>query len=78
MRRALVVYNPAAGRFPVKPFLKAIETELVKVDWQVDIIATQSGEHTVQLGEQAAAEQLDAVFAVGGDGTIGQCVRHFE
>jgi len=72
MRRALVVYNPTAGRFPVKPFLKAIETELVKEGWQVDIIATQSGDHAVRLGEQAAAEQLDAVFAVGGDGTIGQ------
>jgi len=72
MRKVLVIYNPAAGRFPVKPFLKAIETELVKADWKVDIIATQSGEHTVQLGGQAAAEGYDAAFAVGGDGTIGQ------
>ena len=72
MRKVLVIYNPAAGRFPVKPFLKAIETELVKADWKVDIIATQNGEHTVQLGGQAAAEGYDAAFAVGGDGTIGQ------
>ena len=72
MRKALVIFNPAAGRFPVKPFLKAIEAELVKEDWKVDIVATQSGEHTVQLGQQAAAEEFDAAFAVGGDGTIGQ------
>jgi diacylglycerol kinase (ATP) len=72
MRKALVIYNPAAGRFPVKPFLKAIESELVRVDWHVDIVATQSGEHAVQLGQQAVAEEYDAVFAVGGDGTIGQ------
>lgn len=72
MRKALVIYNPAAGRFPVKPFLKAIETELVKAHWKVDMIATRSGEHTVQLGQQAAAEKYDAAFAVGGDGTIGQ------
>ena len=72
MRKALVIFNPAAGRFPVKPFLKAIETELVKAGWKVEIVATQSGEHTVQLGQQAAAQEYDAAFAVGGDGTIGQ------
>ena len=72
MRRALVIYNPTAGRFPVKPFLKAIETELVKAGWKADIVATQSGEHTIQLGQQAAAQEFDAAFAVGGDGTIGQ------
>jgi YegS/Rv2252/BmrU family lipid kinase len=72
MRKALVIYNPAAGRFPVKPFMKAIQTELVKAGWEADIVATRSGEHTVQLGQQAAAEEYDAAFAVGGDGTIGQ------
>jgi diacylglycerol kinase (ATP) len=72
MRKALVIYNPTAGRFPVKPFLKAIETELVKADWKAEIVATQSGEHAVQLGQQAAAEKYEAAFAVGGDGTIGQ------
>jgi diacylglycerol kinase (ATP) len=72
MRKALVIYNPTAGRFPVKPFLKAIETELVKADWKAEIVATQSGEHAVQLGQQAAAEKYEAAFAVGGDGTIEQ------
>jgi len=72
MRKALVIYNPVAGRFPVKPFLKAIEAELVKADWKVDIVATQSGEHAAQLGRQAVAENYDAAFAVGGDGTVGQ------
>lgn len=72
MRKALVIYNPAAGRFPVKPFLKAIETELVKAGWSADIVATQSGDHAVQLGRQAAAEEYDAAIAVGGDGTVGQ------
>lgn len=72
MRKALVIYNPAAGRFPVKPFLKGIETELAKADWCVEIVATRSGDHAVQLGQQAAAEEYEAAFAVGGDGTVGQ------
>jgi YegS/Rv2252/BmrU family lipid kinase len=72
MRRALVIYNPTAGRFPVKPFLKAIEIELVKAGWRAEIVATRSGDHAVRLGQQAAAEAYDAAFAVGGDGTVGQ------
>ena len=72
MRKALVIYNPTAGRFSVKPFLKTIEAELVKADWKVDIAATQNGDHAIQLGRQAVAEEYEAAFAVGGDGTIGQ------
>ena len=72
MRRALVIYNPAAGRFSVKPFLKAIEADLVKAGWKVDFAATQNGDHTIQLGRHAAAQEYEAAFAVGGDGTVGQ------
>lgn len=72
MRKALVIYNPAAGRFSVKPFLKAVGVELTKAGWKVDFAATQNGEHATRLGRQAAAEMYDAAFAIGGDGTIGQ------
>src|SRR5512134_1557955 len=75
MRTAVIVYNPAAGRFSVKPFIKSAVEELESAGWQVDAEATQSGAHTVELAKQAAAEKKDAVFAVGGDGTIGNVVN---
>jgi diacylglycerol kinase (ATP) len=75
MRSAVIVYNPAAGRFPVKPFIKSAAQELESAGWQVDVAATQSGTHTIGLAKQAAAEKKDAVFAVGGDGTIGNVVN---
>ena len=75
MRSAVIVYNPAAGRFPVKPFIKSAVEELESAGWQVDVEATRSGMHTVELARQAAAEKKDAVFAVGGDGTIGNVVN---
>jgi YegS/Rv2252/BmrU family lipid kinase len=75
MRTAVIVYNPAAGRFSVKPFIKSAVEELESVGWQVDAEATQSGEHTIELAKQAAAEEKDVVFAVGGDGTIGNVVN---
>ena len=75
MRSAVVIYNPAAGRFPVEPFIKSVADELESAGWQVEAAATQSGPHTIELAKQAAAEKKDAVFAVGGDGTIGNVVN---
>src|SRR5215210_590619 len=75
MRSAIIVYNPSAGRFPVKPFIKSAVRELESAGWKVEAAETQSGEHTTELAKQAVAEKKDAVFAVGGDGTIGNVVN---
>ena len=66
MRSAVIIYNPTAGRFSVKPFIKSAVTELESAGWHVDIVETVSGEHIVELAKQAAAEKKEAVFAVGG------------
>ena len=72
MRRALLLYNPAAGRFPVKPFLRSVVKTLAQSGWQTDVAATQSGAHATESARLAADEKFEAVFACGGDGTIGQ------
>jgi diacylglycerol kinase (ATP) len=75
MRTAVIIYNPTAGRFSVKPFIKSAVNELESTGWKVDAAETKSGEHSIELAKQAAAEKKDAVFAVGGDGTIGNVVN---
>ncbi len=75
MRSAVIIYNPAAGRFSVKPFIASAVKELESAGWKVDTAETRSGAHTTELAQQAAAEKRDAVFAVGGDGTIGNVVN---
>lgn len=75
MRNAVIIYNPAAGRFSVKPFIHFAARELESAGWQVEAVPTQSGAHTIELAKQAAAEKKEAVFAVGGDGTIGNVVN---
>jgi diacylglycerol kinase (ATP) len=72
MRRALFLYNPVAGRFPVKPFLKPVIKVLADSGWTTEVVATKSGQHATESARQAASEKFDAVFASGGDGTIGQ------
>src|SRR5512141_3073238 len=75
MRSAIIAYNPAAGKFSVKPFIKSVVKELESAGWTVDAVATQSGAHIIELARQASAEKKDAVFAVGGDGTVGNVVN---
>jgi YegS/Rv2252/BmrU family lipid kinase len=75
MRSAVIIYNPAAGRFSVSPFIPSTVKELQSAGWRVQAAATQSGAHTIELARQAAAEKVEAVFAVGGDGTIGNVVN---
>ncbi|MEW6404386.1 MAG: diacylglycerol kinase family protein [Chloroflexota bacterium] len=72
MRKGLLLYNPAAGRYPVARFVRSILKPLKAADWQMDIAETLSGAHGRQAAAQAAREGYDAVFAIGGDGTVGQ------
>jgi diacylglycerol kinase (ATP) len=72
MRKGLLLYNPAAGRIPVRPFVRGILRPLRLAGWQVEIAEILSGSHATHVAHQAAVEKYDAVFAIGGDGTVGQ------
>lgn len=69
--RGMVIYNPAAGRFPVRPFIPSLVRRLKRRGWEVTVSETLHGRHATQVAYQAALEQYEAVFAIGGDGTIG-------
>jgi diacylglycerol kinase (ATP) len=75
MLRGLLLYNPAAGRVPVRPFVRGILRPLKAAGWHVEVAETLSGRHATQVAKQAAAEKYDAVFVIGGDGTVGQVAR---
>ncbi len=72
MRKGLLLYNPAAGRVPVRTFVRGIIRPLHSAGWQVEVVETLSGSHATRVAQQAASEKYDAVFAIGGDGTAGQ------
>jgi len=72
MPDALLIYNPAAGRISVRPFIQGIVCVLNLNGWRVDVSETLNGRHTTQLALQAARQGYHAAFAIGGDGTVGQ------
>lgn len=72
MADALLIYNPAAGRIPVRYFIGGVIRALIDHGWRVEVAESVNGRHTTQLARMAAKENFRAVFAVGGDGTAGQ------
>lgn len=72
MADTLLIYNPAAGRFPVRPFISNVIRTLNDCGWRVEVAESVNGRHTTQLARMAAGENFRAVFVIGGDGTVGQ------
>ncbi len=72
MRKGLLLYNPAAGRLPVKRFVPTAMRPLRVAGWQLEVAETLSASHATGVARQAASEKYDAVFVIGGDGTLGQ------
>jgi len=72
MADALLIYNPAAGRISVRPFISSVIRSLNEHGMRVEVAESVNGRHTTQLARMAAQENFRAVFAIGGDGTAGQ------
>jgi YegS/Rv2252/BmrU family lipid kinase len=72
MADALLIYNPAAGRISVHPFISGVIRMLTDYGWRVEVAESLNGRHTTQLARMAARENFRAVFVIGGDGTVGQ------
>jgi diacylglycerol kinase (ATP) len=72
MADTLLIYNPAAGRVSVRPFISGVIRTLSDFGWRVEVAESLDGRHTTQLSRMAAKEKFRAVFVIGGDGTVGQ------
>jgi diacylglycerol kinase family enzyme len=71
--RALLVANPAATTTTRKVrdvLVRALSTEL-----KVDVAETGHRGHARELAAQAAAEGIDVVVTLGGDGTVNEAVN---
>jgi diacylglycerol kinase (ATP) len=71
-RTARLLYNPMAGRFPAAPFLERATRALEKFGWHTDVIGGKDEQELVNSARDAVQTGCDAVFVVGGDGSVGQ------
>ena len=75
MKRAILAYNPTAGRFPSRLLAERARRVLQENGWKIDLAQTQSGEHITQMACQAAEAGLEAFFVAGGDGSLNHAAR---
>jgi diacylglycerol kinase family enzyme len=71
--RALVVVNPVATSTTAK--MRDVIVGALGSQLKVDLVETGHRGHARELGAQAAAEGIDLVVAVGGDGTVNEVVN---
>jgi len=75
MQAADMIYNPNAGRFPSGILAERAANVLRANGWTIRLIRTHSPGHVTQLAHRAAEEGKEALFVVGGDGTVNLAVR---
>src|SRR5688572_18113060 len=71
--RALVVVNPAATT--TTPGMRDVLVGALGGELKLDVVETAHSGHARELGAQAAADGIDVVISVGGDGTVNEVVN---
>src|SRR5574344_2657177 len=73
--RLLFIINPISGVGKPKTVEKAIEKTLDTSRYDCKIVYTEYAHHSTAISLRAAIDGYDIVVAVGGDGSINDCVR---
>lgn len=74
MRKAYLVFNPHAGRFPSRVLTERAAEVLSDQKWDIHMVQTSGGLEVTELARQAAAQNVEAFFIAGGDGSVNLSV----
>lgn len=72
MKQALLIVNPSSGGEKAKEFKELAEKKLNSFFDQVIVKETEKQGDAKQFAYEAAQQQLDSVFVMGGDGTVNE------
>lgn len=77
MSKAILIYNPIAGRRPAKREweIRQASRVLRKAGITAELAATTRPDMAQDLARQAAASDVDLVLVCGGDGTINEVIN---
>ncbi|GEK88444.1 lipid kinase, YegS/Rv2252/BmrU family [Alkalibacterium putridalgicola] len=75
MTKAVVIVNPSSGRAEGEEYGPKAQTELEKMYDEVELRWTEKEGDATDFAREAAREHVDAIYALGGDGTVNECVN---
>lgn len=76
MKKARLIYNPAAGSRPGSGGVKALLSILrLEGRYEIEAVATEAAGHATLLAEEAVGDGIHTVFAWGGDGTLRETAK---
>lgn len=75
MKRVEFIINPISGTVSKAGIPEAIDEYLDKSKFSYEIVETQYAGHAEELAKKTAAEGVDVVVAIGGDGTVNEVAR---
>ncbi len=75
MKTAWLIYNPAAGPWPVARFIGSAARALRERGWEVTLRPSQGRDDLTAQARQAAAAGVDVCFVAGGDGSVNAAVE---
>jgi diacylglycerol kinase (ATP) len=73
--RCKLIVNPSSGPYDVRREIPAILNHLENHGWRTSLHKTARAGEATDLAREAVDQGLDAVFVVGGDGTINEIVN---
>jgi diacylglycerol kinase (ATP) len=69
VRRAVLIWNPRAGQRRARRALPEVR-RILESGFELALEPTTDPEHGREVGRRAVAERLDALFVLGGDGSL--------
>ncbi|EXJ24107.1 Transcription regulator [Alkalibacterium sp. AK22] len=75
MSKAIVIVNPTSGKEEGEKFGPEVKKELEKMYDTVEIKWTKAAGDATQFAQAACRQKVDAIYALGGDGTVNECVN---
>lgn len=71
----ILIVNPRSGTQEKGKVIKKAIEKLLEAGWNVKALYTERAGHATELAAAAAADGVEAVVAVGGDGTVNETAR---
>jgi diacylglycerol kinase (ATP) len=73
--QAMLIVNPVSGPWDVRREIPAVLNHLEKHGWRTTLHRTERPGEATTLAHHAVDQGVDAVFVVGGDGTINEIIN---